>query len=667
MKLLFTILSAFILLIALTNAQRDSIKVTVTIYDHHPLKNTNFQKPNCGVTKGLIQSNLNPSTKIPVLNSQSSDLKKCYDNTTTFPQFFQATNDVNIQIVQDLEAVYDDTARGYVYANSFFFPINNLGWDVYPELKRDDKDTRGIRENFHFCLKFNAQFKYKNQGKFDFFGDDDVYLFINNKLVMDLGGVHGSVDGSINVNGLGLVAGNIYDFDFYFCERHTSSSALKFTTDFEPYCASTDYCGACNGKGECCFNNNGCDDNDVCTIDTCPPANAPGLNPNNWKEACTHQRINATADAADLCFNMGNVGGQCKPIPVQCNNPPSKCHVAQPCNTLTGCSYTAKTCTPTNPANKCQSATCDASTGDCKTITKTCTTPPNATLCGSTGTCNGNTGECEYQCCPKDLENNNCISSTCSQSGSLVVVDKCAAQSTPCNTFTCQPVNDVKTCVPTFLCDDENACTTDSCKADKTGCLHEAVDCNDDNVCTIDSCNSTLTGDGVVNGCFTTDVVCEQDPEDLCTVYACDKVKGCIATPVVCPIGDDLCNIPSCNKTIGCLVTPKTCVAEDDECQRAYCNAETGECITKNRSPTPFNCLSDAAKGGIISSAAIAGIAIGGAAAAALFAFAGKKGYDYWKEHKETKMSSVNANPLYEMNTRGAGENPLFTSPDAAL
>ncbi|EGG19218.1 hypothetical protein DFA_02466 [Cavenderia fasciculata] len=637
-----------LLLISFTYGQRDKLPVIVTIYDHHPDKNANFEDPNCGLKPGMIQSNLNPSTKIPVLNSQSSDLAACFKNTSTFPQFFQSVTNINIPIQKTLEATYDDQIKGYVYENSYFFPINNEGWDLTEGLKRDDRDKRDIRENFHFCLKFNAQFEYNDQGRFNFFGDDDVYLFIDNKLVMDLGGVHSSVDGSINVNGLGLINKKTYDFDFYFCERHTKSSALKFTTDFKPYCASTDYCGACNGKGECCFNNNGCDDNDVCTIDTCPPANAPGLDPNNWKEACTHQRINATADAADLCFNMGNVGGQCKPIPVQCNNPPSKCHIAQDCKPDSGCSYIPRACQQSN--NKCETFTCNPSNGNCESNIKKCLDGPSN--CASSGVCDTNTGQCGYQCCPTDLVNNDCITSTCTN-GKYTVVDECAAKSNECHLYTCNNVTN--TCTDTFLCNDGNKCTVDTCQPNNT-CLYTPISCDDNNACTLDTCDS------LTNGCTHTPIICEQDPNDLCSNQTCDATVGsCVAVPIVCPIGDDLCNIPSCNKTIGCLVTPKTCVAEDDECQRAYCDADTGDCVTKNRSPTPFNCLSDAAKGGIISSAAIAGIAIGGAVALGLAAFAGKKGYDYWKDHKDSKMTSVNANPLYENNVRGAGENPLFT------
>lgn len=53
------------------------------------------------------------------------------------------------------------------------------------------------------------------------FGDDDVYLFINGKLVMDLGGGHSISKAKITLNDVkticGLKDGQVYDFDF--CRR----------------------------------------------------------------------------------------------------------------------------------------------------------------------------------------------------------------------------------------------------------------------------------------------------------------------------------------------------------------------------------------------------------------------------------------------------------------
>ena len=63
-----------------------------------------------------------------------------------------------------------------------------------------------------------------------FSGCDDLFLFINRELVLDLGGVHDGLSGSIDLDTLNLLAGHSYDFDLFYAGRKTDLSSFKITT-----------------------------------------------------------------------------------------------------------------------------------------------------------------------------------------------------------------------------------------------------------------------------------------------------------------------------------------------------------------------------------------------------------------------------------------------------
>lgn len=65
---------------------------------------------------------------------------------------------------------------------------------------------------------------------FTFTGDDDLWVFIDDTLAIDLGGVHGAMTQSVGLDTLGLTVGNTYDFDLFFAERHTVASNFRIDT-----------------------------------------------------------------------------------------------------------------------------------------------------------------------------------------------------------------------------------------------------------------------------------------------------------------------------------------------------------------------------------------------------------------------------------------------------
>ena len=83
--------------------------------------------------------------------------------------------------------------------------------------------------NFHFTVKSSSKFVYKADADqyFYFAGDDDVYVFVNGHLYLDLGGAHSPLDGSINLDDVaeahpewGIQSGRVVSLDLFYRERH---------------------------------------------------------------------------------------------------------------------------------------------------------------------------------------------------------------------------------------------------------------------------------------------------------------------------------------------------------------------------------------------------------------------------------------------------------------
>jgi fibro-slime domain-containing protein len=158
----------------------------------------------------------------------------------SFNQWFTNVEGVNQAVPHSITLTRDPETRVYRFEaskhnNQSFFPLDG---QLY--------GNQTWAHNYHFTYEIHSKFTYTSPGtrdyalNFEFSGDDDVWVYINKKLVVDIGGVHGEKFASVNVDtlasSLGLEPGQTYDLDFYFAERHTTESnfTLETTIQFLP-------------------------------------------------------------------------------------------------------------------------------------------------------------------------------------------------------------------------------------------------------------------------------------------------------------------------------------------------------------------------------------------------------------------------------------------------
>ncbi len=192
----------------------DLVAIVRDFHKTHP----DFESFNGTAEKGLVQSALGADHK-PVHAAPGPTTQTT--GPANFAQWYNDVPGVNQRFTVPLPLT--PAAGGtFIFDSAAFFPLDGKGFG-----------EEGNPHNFHFTTELHTSFKYKGGEAFTFRGDDDVWVFVNKKLALDLGGLHQALEGTIRFDELGLTVGQTYPLDVFHAERHTVESNFRIQTSID--------------------------------------------------------------------------------------------------------------------------------------------------------------------------------------------------------------------------------------------------------------------------------------------------------------------------------------------------------------------------------------------------------------------------------------------------